>query len=169
MGDQVKPQVKFETTMGDFIIELDPEKAPISCENFLSYVNDCFYDGVIFHRVIPGFVVQGGGFDSEMVQKATKAPIANEAKNGLSNTRGTISYARTSDPNSATSQFFINVVDNSTKLDPEMYDPNGYAVFGAVTEGMDIVDQIVAVETTTVGPYADVPVEPVAINKASVL
>ena len=169
MADTAKPQVLFETTMGNFTVELNPEKAPVSCENFLSYVNESFYDGVIFHRVIPGFVVQGGGFNAEMVQKDTKAPIANEAKNGLSNTRASISYARTSDPNSATSQFFINVVDNSTKLDPEMYDPNGYAVFGEIVDGMDIVDAIVAVDTHNVGPYSDVPVTPVVINKASVL
>ena len=169
MPEEVAPKVLFETRMGNITIELNPEKAPISCKNFLSYVNEGFYDGVIFHRVIPGFVIQGGGFDAKMVQKDTKAPIANEAKNGLSNTRGSLSYARTSDPNSATSQFFINVVDNTSKLDPEMYDPNGYAVFGEVIEGMDVVDLIVAVQTHTVGPYADVPVEPVAINKASVL
>ncbi len=169
MSDGSATKVLFETTMGNFIIELNPDKAPVSCENFLSYVTEGFYDGIIFHRVIPGFVVQGGGFDANMVQKDTKSPIINEAQNGLSNIRGSISYARTSDPNSATSQFFINVVDNSGKLDPEMYDPNGYAVFGEVVDGMDILDKIVAVKTHTVGPYADVPVEPVAINKASVL
>ena len=161
-------KVIFETTKGNFTIELNPEKAPVGCENFLNYVKEGFYDGVIFHRVIPGFVVQGGGFTADMNQKKTKAPIINEAKNGLSNTRGTLSYARTSDPNSATSQFFINVVDNSSKLDPEMYDPNGYAVFGEVTDGMDVVDEIVAVPTQHVGPYGDVPIVPIEITKAYV-
>ncbi len=169
MSEQINTKVLLETTKGNITIELDDNKAPISCENFISYVKEGFYDGVIFHRVIPGFVIQGGGFTEDMKQKKTKSPIKNEAKNGLSNTKGTLSYARTQDPNSATSQFFINVVDNSSKLDPGKYDPNGYAVFGKVIEGMDVAEAIVSVKTHTVGYYGDVPVQPIQIIKASVL
>jgi peptidyl-prolyl cis-trans isomerase A (cyclophilin A) len=160
------PHVTFETTLGKVVLELYPDKAPKSVANFLSYVKAHHYDGTIFHRVIPNFMVQGGGFTADMKEKATKAPIKNESNNGLSNERGTISMARTSDPDSATSQFFISVKDNQSSLD--YHGPNtGYAVFGKVIEGMDVVDKIVAVPTTTKGPYGDVPVTPIKIVKAT--
>jgi len=162
------PRVKLQTTMGDIVIELNPKAAPISVENFLRYVNEGYYDGLIFHRVIPGFMIQGGGLTADMQQKMTNPPIINEASNGLKNDRGTISMARTADPDSATSQFFINVVDNNSGLDYDLRPP-GYAVFGKVVEGMDIADQIVAVETTTVGNYPNVPAVPIVIQKAAVV
>jgi len=156
------PVVEMRTTLGDVHIELNPDKAPKTVENFLQYVNDRFYDGTIFHRVIPGFMVQGGGFTSDMTQKPTRAPIQNEARNGLRNDTGTIAMARTNDPNSATAQFFINVVDN------RMLDPNpqsiGYAVFGKVVKGMDVVNKIVAVPTGRRMQHSDVPVKPVVIQ-----
>jgi peptidyl-prolyl cis-trans isomerase A (cyclophilin A) len=157
------------TTLGTIVLDLDEELAPITTENFLTYVEAGFYDGVdgdgatIFHRVIPGFMIQGGGLRQDMTSKPTNPPIVNESDNGLSNLRGTIAMARTSDPDSATSQFFINVVDN-TNLDV----PPGYAVFGEVVEGMDVVDAIEVVTTTTVGQYDDVPVEPILIESATV-
>lgn len=162
------PVVILKTSMGEIDIQLDPKNAPISTANFLSYVKDGFYNGTIFHRIIPGFVVQGGGFTPEMSQKQTKAPIQNEASNGLHNLRGTISMARTSDPNSATSQFFLNLVNNSDKLDPGMGDPNGYAVFGKITKGLDVLDKMAEVPTTTVGPFQDVPAKPVVLISATV-
>ena len=166
------PKVALRTTMGDIVIELYPDKAPKSVENFLQYVRDKHYDGTVFHRVIDGFMVQGGGFTAELTQKPTRAPIANEANNGLSNTRGTVAMARTNDPNSATSQFFINLVDNS-RLDhvsPENGFTWGYAVFGKVVEGMEVVDRIKAVETAPQGPLPkDVPKTPIVINSAEVL
>ena len=158
------PKVIFSTTKGDITIELYADKAPISVRNFLAYVDSGFYDGVIFHRVIPGFVIQGGGFTPEMVKKATRAPIKNEADNGLKNRRGTLSLARTQDVNSATSQFFINLQDNAA-LDhrPGNF---GYAVFGKVVKGMDVVDTIAGVPTGRHGHYRDVPTIPVIIKKA---
>jgi len=154
-------EVVFSTSMGDITLELYPEQAPITVENFLAYVESCFYDGTIIHRVVPGFVIQGGGFTPEMQRKATRPPIQNEADNGLNNVRGSLSMARTADVNSATSQFFINVADNGV-LDHGVRD-FGYAVFARVTEGMDVVDEIVAVRT---GAGSETPMEPVVIRSA---
>jgi peptidyl-prolyl cis-trans isomerase B (cyclophilin B) len=164
------PQVKLETSMGNIVIELNQDKAPQTVDNFLQYVKAGFYDGTIFHRVIENFMIQGGGFDENFAQKETRGPIENEADNGLSNQRGTIAMARTNDPHSATAQFFINTVDNQF-LDFRGKTPSGwgYAVFGEVIEGMDVVDKIRQVETTMRGPHQDVPVDNVVINKASVL
>ncbi|MFC1640389.1 peptidylprolyl isomerase [Gemmatimonadota bacterium] len=156
--------VVFETTHGTMKIEVDPEAAPVTVENFLKYVDEGFFNGTIFHRVIPGFVIQGGGFDAEMVQKKTHAPITNEADNGLKNLRGTLSMARTQVKDSATSQFFVNLVDNDV-LDHGARD-FGYAVFAKVVEGMDVVDKIAGVKTGNHGPHGDVPVEPVVIESA---
>jgi len=163
-ADAAHPTVVLETTLGRIKIALDRDKAPQSVDNFLEYVRAGHYDGTIFHRVIPGFMVQGGGFDSSMKQKATRPPIKNEASNGLHNRRGTVAMARTNDPDSATSQFFINVKDNPA-LD---YGPRnaGYAVFGEVVDGMGVVDRIVAVPTTTRAPHADVPATPIVIKSA---
>ena len=156
------PKVRFETNKGAFVVKLNSAKAPVTVKNFLRYVDSGFYAGTTFHRVISGFMIQGGGFTPEMSKKDTNAPIPLEVGKGLSNHRGTIAMARTSDPNSATSQFFINVVNNR-KLDVL---GGGYAVFGEVVEGMDVVDAIRAVPTTRKGPYGDVPVEPVIIKGA---
>jgi len=165
---EAKPvKVTLETSKGSIEIELDAAKAPISVANFVGYAKKGFYDGLIFHRVIPGFMVQGGGFTPDMQQKSPGATIAIESKNGLKNDRGTLAMARTSDPNSATSQFFINVKDNAN-LDYPSFDGHGYAVFGKVTKGMDIVDVIVAVPTTRKGGHGDVPVDPITITKATV-
>lgn len=155
----------FKTSKGEFTVELFTAEAPVSSENFLAYVDSGHFDGTVFHRVIPGFMVQGGGMTADMKQKPTRAPIENEAKNGLKNTRGTLSMARTNDINSATSQFFINVADNDF-LDnrPGSY---GYAVFGKVASGMDVVDAIVAVKTGNRGGHQDVPVEPVVIESVT--
>jgi peptidyl-prolyl cis-trans isomerase B (cyclophilin B) len=158
-----KPVAVMETSMGTITIELDPAKAPVTVKNFLRYVDDKFYDGTIFHRVMPTFMIQGGGFEPGMEQKETHDPIPNEAKNGLKNKRGTIAMARTSAPHSATAQFFINVVDNAG-LDYPSRDGWGYCVFGKVIDGMDVADKIRAVETTTKGRFADVPVEDVIIK-----
>jgi len=164
------PVVLMKTSMGDIKIELDKEKAPVSVENFLVYVNDKFYDGTIYHRVIPSFMIQGGGFDKDMNQKKTKAPIKNEAANGLKNLNGTIAMARTSDPNSATAQFFINTKDNPF-LDHKNDSPQGmgYAVFGKVVDGMDVVKKIEQVQTATRMPYENVPVTPVIIESVRVV
>lgn len=162
------PRVALETSKGRIVVELDAARAPKTVENFLGYVESGFFDGTIFHRVIPGFMIQGGGFTAGMDRKDTRAPIQNEASNGLSNARGTIAMARTSDPNSATAQFFINVVDNARNLDPAPGSA-GYAVFGKVVEGMEVVDSIASVETTRKSMMADVPVEPVVIEKATVV
>jgi peptidyl-prolyl cis-trans isomerase A (cyclophilin A) len=156
--------VLFITNYGKITVQLFPEEAPVTVENLLAYVDDGFYDGTIIHRVIPGFVIQGGGFTQDMRQKPTRSPIANEAANGLKNERGTLSMARTQDINSATSQFFINLQDNSV-LDHGERD-YGYAVFGKVSDGIDVVDQIASVATTTRGHHADVPVDPVLIESA---
>ena len=168
----VNPKVALRTTMGDIVIELYPDKAPKSVENFLQYVRDKHYDGTIFHRVIDGFMVQGGGFTADLKQKPVRAAITNEANNGLSNTLGTVAMARTNDPNSATAQFFVNVVDNS-RLDhvsPENGFTWGYAVFGKVVEGMDVIEKIRAVETAPAGPLPkDVPKTAIVINSAEIL
>jgi len=162
------PRVALETSEGRVVIELDPQRAPKSTANFLQYVKDKFYDGTIFHRVIANFMIQGGGFTADMKQKPTRAPVVNEASNGLKNVRGTIAMARTSDPNSATAQFFINVVDNAM-LDAPNPDGHGYAVFGQVVEGMEVVDKIRAVATTSAGPFQNVPASPVLIKTAVVV
>lgn len=157
--------VVFSTNYGDFTLELYPDEAPITVENFLAYVDSGFYDGTIFHRVIPGFVIQGGGFTEEMQQKSTQAPIKNEADNGLKNLRGALSMARTPDINSATSQFFINLKDNAF-LDHGERD-FGYAVFAKVVDGMDVIDKIAAVPTGNRAGHQDVPREPVIVKSAS--
>lgn len=164
------PKVRIETSAGDIVIELDAVNAPVSTENFLAYVNDGFYNGTIFHRVIKDFMIQGGGMDTEMRAKQTKSPIKNEANNGLSNDRGTVAMARTQIVDSATAQFFINTVDNSF-LNHQSPTPQGYgyAVFGKVVEGMDVVDAIRVVETGNHHMHQDVPLEAVTINAASVV
>ncbi len=165
------PRVKIDTNLGSFVVELYPEKAPKTVENFLQYVRDGFYNGTIFHRVIDGFMIQGGGFTADFERKETRAPIINEADNGLKNTRGTIAMARTMDPHSATAQFFINVKDNPF-LDHTAKTPRGwgYAVFGKVVEGMDVVDRIRKVRTGPGGMFPkDVPQEPVIIEKMTVI
>lgn len=160
------PQIKLSTSLGDIVLELNPEKAPKSVDNFLQYVKDKHYDGTIFHRVIDGFMIQGGGFTPDMNQKATRSPIVLEANNGLKNDRGTIAMARTAVPNSATAQFFINVVDNPNLNAPKP-DGHGYAVFGKVVSGMDVVDKIRATATGSKGPFQDVPRTPITINSAT--
>ena len=170
--EEAMPKVKLTTSYGDIVLELDQENAPISTENFVNYVENGFYDETIFHRVISGFMVQGGGFLDDMTPKDDKLePIINEANNGLKNFRGTIAMARTSDPHSATSQFFINHKDNDfLNFTTNQYDQGwGYAVFGKVTEGLDVVDKIADVQTTSVQVYQDVPVETIKILKAEVL
>ena len=161
------PMIVLSTSMGDIKIELYKDKAPITVENFLSYVNDKFYDGTIFHRVIPGFMVQGGGFTTDMNEKPTKAPIKNEADNGLRNERGTIAMARTNVVDSATSQFFINQVDNDFLNHGDR--DFGYAVFGKVVEGMDVVDKISAVKTGSKGMHRDVPLEEVIVESVQIV
>ena len=165
------PRVALTTNLGRIVIELDPVKAPKSAENFLQYVRDGFYAGTVFHRVIPGFMIQGGGFTADLQLKPTRAAIPNEANNGLSNLRGTVAMARTNDPHSATAQFFINVVDNQ-RLDfvSEQDGLWGYAVFGKVVEGMEVVDKIIAIPTGGQGPLPSaVPMEPVVIESAELL
>ncbi|HEU4852475.1 MAG TPA: peptidylprolyl isomerase [Telluria sp.] len=160
--------VLLTTNMGNITIELDAEKAPKTVENFLYYVNKGHYDGTIFHRVIPGFMIQGGGFEQGMKQKPTDQTVENEAKNGLKNDTYTLAMARTSDPHSASAQFFINVKDNDF-LNAPGQDGWGYAVFGKVTDGTDVVDKIAKVKTSRSGMHADVPAEPVIIEKATVV
>jgi peptidyl-prolyl cis-trans isomerase A (cyclophilin A) len=155
------PVVVVKTSQGSFEVQLDPAHAPLSTSNFLDYVDKKFYDGTIFHRVIPGFMVQGGGFSPDMTEKPAGAPIHNEGTNGLHNMTGTIAMARTSDPDSATAQFYINVADNAS-LDATTDTP-GYAVFGKIISGMDVVNKIVAVPTATKGEFENVPVDPVTI------
>jgi peptidyl-prolyl cis-trans isomerase A (cyclophilin A)/peptidyl-prolyl cis-trans isomerase B (cyclophilin B) len=167
---QQGPQVRITTNFGDIVLELYPDKAPKTVENFLQYVNDGFYDNTIFHRVIDGFMIQGGGFTTDFVQKPTRAPVPNEADNGLRNTIGTIAMARTMDPHSATAQFFINVANNSP-LDFREKTPRawGYAVFGRVTQGMDVVKAIKEQRTGSGGPFpTDVPQQMVIIQKVRV-
>ncbi|MGB2287423.1 MAG: peptidylprolyl isomerase [Porticoccaceae bacterium] len=161
--------ITFRTTMGDLSVELDFDKAPISAANFLQYAKDDFYTGTIFHRVIDGFMVQGGGMDRDMGDKAGRDPIENEADNGLENAIGTLAMARTNEPHSASSQFFINVADNSfLNHSGKTAQGWGYAVFGKVVEGMDVVDRIRAVETGVSGHHRDVPVEPIEITETVV-
>lgn len=163
---QSNTQVTLETSLGDIVLVLNADKAPKSVANFVQYVNDGHYDGTIFHRV-KDFMVQGGGFDADMNKKTTRDPIQNEANNGLKNDRGAIAMARTNDPNSATAQFFINVTDNDYLNKSSL--KAGYAVFGKVVSGMDVVDKIRATETSTFGQYADVPVTPIVIKSAKVI
>ena len=157
------PMVRMSTSLGDVTVELYADKAPETVDNFLQYAEDGFYDGTIFHRVIPGFVLQGGGLTPDMERKSTRMPVDNESDNGLQNLRGTLSMARLSDPHSATSQFFINLADNA-HLDHQGGEQWGYAVFARVVEGMDVVDEIAGVETTTRSGYRDVPATPVVIE-----
>lgn len=161
------PKVVLDTSKGEIVIELFADRAPVTVQNFLAYVDAKFYDDTIFHRVIPNFMIQGGGFTADMNQKSTGDPIKNEADNGLENQRGTLAMARTGDPHSATGQFFINSIDNDF-LNFKSKTPQGwgYAVFGKVVEGIEVVDAISAVKTKTQGMYQDVPAEPVVINSA---
>lgn len=161
-------RVKLATSAGDIVIELDREKAPVSVDNFLAYVKAKHYDGTVFHRVIPGFMVQGGGMDAKMAERPTRAPIKNESRNGLNNTRGSVAMARTAVPDSATAQFFINLVDNPFLDAANARDGHGYAVFGRVVDGMDVVDKIRDVPTGTVGMHANVPKMPITLIKATV-
>jgi peptidyl-prolyl cis-trans isomerase B (cyclophilin B) len=164
------PQVLLETSKGNITLELYPDKAPKTVENFLQYVKSGFYDGTIFHRVIPDFMIQGGGFTADMTQKPTKSPVQNEADNRLSNDRGTIAMARTNDPNSATAQFFINHKNNaSLNFTGKTATGWGYAVFGKVVEGMDVVDAIAQVPTGHKGGMGDVPTQAIVIKKATVV
>ena len=164
------PRVALQTTKGRIVIELYADKAPKTVKNFLDYTRAGFYNGTIFHRVIPGFMAQAGGFTPDMTEKPTRPSIQNEADNGLQNQRGTLAMARTPDPNSAAAQFFINVANNgSLNFTGKTAEGWGYAVFGNVVEGMDVVDAIVQVPTTTKGQYGNVPVQPIVIQKASVL
>ncbi len=157
--------VKLETTMGDIVIELNEEKAPVTVNNFLNYVRDGFFDGTIFHRVIPSFMIQGGGMNDQMMQKSTQEPIKNEADNGLPNDRGTIAMARTQDPDSATAQFFINHKDNAfLNYTAPSIQGWGYCVFGNVTDGIDVVDAIASVKTTNRGGHSDVPEDNIVIT-----
>jgi cyclophilin family peptidyl-prolyl cis-trans isomerase len=160
------PIVEVSTNHGVFVIQLDPAKSPKSVENFLKYVDEKHYDGTVFHRVIPTFMIQGGGFDQQLEKKPVHSPVQNEADNGLKNTRGTVAMARTNEPHSATSQWFVNVTDNAFLDHQAKSGPGwGYTVFGKVTEGMDAVDKIKAVKTGPMGPFAkDAPLTPVIIN-----
>ena len=164
-AEEKNPMVLLKTNLGEMKIELYQEKAPITVENFLKYVEDGFFDGTIFHRVMPDFVIQGGGYDKDMEKKKTRAPIKNEGKNGVKNLKYTLSMARTNDPDSATSQFFVNLKDNDS-LDPSSFNPAGYAVFGKVVEGQKIVDKIGKVKTRYINPQWSAPLEPVVIEKA---
>ncbi|MEJ8856606.1 peptidylprolyl isomerase [Variovorax robiniae] len=166
--DASAPRVKLATSMGDIVVQLDPAKAPKTVANFLQYVNEKHYDGTVFHRVIDGFMIQGGGFTPELKQKPTRAPIPLEASNGLKNDKYTIAMARTGDPNSATSQFFINVKDNAM-LNAPSPDGHGYTVFGKVVSGTEVVDKIRATRTGVKGGMSDVPAEPVIIQSATVV
>ncbi len=165
-----QPQVKFTTSLGAFVVTLNAEKAPKTTENFLKYAREGFYDGTIFHRVIPGFMAQGGGFDSSFKQKTTHAPVENEANNGLKNDRGAVAMARTNDPNSATSQFFINYKNNDflnhTSPTAQGW---GYAVFGEVTEGMEVIDAMADAPTGNRGMHQDVPKTDIVIEKAEII
>lgn len=161
-------KVRLATSEGDIVLELDGDRAPKTVANFVQYVRAGHYDGTVFHRVIESFMIQGGGMKADLSEKPTRAPIALESRNGLSNQRGSIAMARTAAPESATAQFFINVIDNLMLDQANARDGNGYAVFGRVVEGMDVVDRIRAVPTGNQGRYQNVPVKPVLINKASV-
>jgi peptidyl-prolyl cis-trans isomerase A (cyclophilin A) len=161
-------KVKLATSMGDIVVELDAAKAPKTVDNFVKYVKAGHYDGTVFHRVIPNFMIQGGGMTADMKEKSTRAPIPLEAANGLRNERGTIAMARTMDPNSATAQFFINVGDNNFLNADQARDGNGYAVFGKVVSGIEVVDKIRVVPTGSKGAHGDVPLSPVIIKQATV-
>ena len=164
------PVVELDTNMGAIVIELNEEKAPKTVENFLNYVKSGHYDGTIFHRIIDGFMIQGGGMDAEMNEKATNAPVENEADNGLKNDAGTIAMARTQDPHSATSQFFVNVKDNDfLNHSGRNMQGWGYTVFGKVTSGMDVIEKMRGVPTARFGMHADVPKEPVVIKSATII
>jgi len=167
---ETNPQVKFETSKGEITLELYADQAPNTVANFMTYVESGHYNGTIFHRVIPNFMIQGGGFDVDFTQKSTNDPVKNEANNGVKNEVGTIAMARTPDPHSATAQFFINVANNAN-LDFSSESPHGwgYAVFGKVTSGLDIVMSIVEVATGNHGPHANVPLEPIVIEKVSIV
>jgi len=167
-AEQATPKVQLKTSLGTIVVQLDPAKAPKTVENFLQYVKDKHYDGTIFHRVINGCMIQGGGFTPDMAQKPTRAPIPLEAKNGLKNDEYTIAMARTGNPDSATAQFFINVKNNDG-LNAPSPDGHGYAVFGKVVQGQDVVDKIKAVATGNRGPYQNVPTTPVVIESATLL
>jgi len=167
-AEQATPKVQLKTSLGTIVVQLDPAKAPKTVENFLQYVKDKHYDGTIFPRVINGFMIQGGGFTPDMAQKPTRAPIPLEAKNGLKNDEYTIAMARTGNPDSATAQFFINVKNNDG-LNAPSPDVHGYAVFGKVVQGQDVVDKIKAVATGNRGPYQNVPTTPVIIESATLL
>ncbi|RZT97988.1 peptidylprolyl isomerase [Rivibacter subsaxonicus] len=160
-------RVRLKTSAGDIVVELDRAKAPKTVDNFVAYVKAGQYDGTIFHRVIPNFMIQGGGMSKDMSAKPTKAPIALESRSGLVNQRGTIAMARTADPNSATAQFFLNLKDNAFLDQANARDGQGYAVFGKIVSGMEVVDKIAAVPTTSKGMHQNVPVEPVVILQAS--
>lgn len=168
VAQAANPVVEMKTNQGKFVIELYPDKAPKSVANFLHYAKSGFYNGTIFHRVINGFMIQGGGFSPDMKEKPTRSPIENEAKNGLKNATATLAMARTSDPHSATAQFYINLVDNRS-LDYPSFDGWGYAVFGKVTQGFDVVQKIAKVQTGNHGMYQDVPATAVVIESVSVL
>jgi peptidyl-prolyl cis-trans isomerase A (cyclophilin A) len=161
-------KVLLATTQGDIVIQLDAAKSPKTVDNFVLYVKAGHYDGTVFHRVIDNFMIQGGGFGADMKEKATRAPIALESRNGLNNERGSVAMARTADPNSATAQFFINLKDNAFLNAAQSRDGNGYAVFGKVVSGMEVVDKIRGVATGSKGSFSDVPLQPVVITKASV-
>lgn len=165
---QNAPRVKLATSAGDIVLELDAAKSPKTVENFLQYVNDKHYDGTVFHRVIENFMIQGGGFTPDMQQKPTRNPIALETSNGLKNDKYTVAMARTSNPNSATSQFFINVKDNNNLNAPQP-DGYGYTVFGKVVSGMDVVEKIRTTPTGAKGPHRDVPITPISINSATLV
>jgi len=160
------PVAVISTSLGDITVELFKDRSPVSVENFLSYATEGFYEGTTFHRVISGFMIQGGGFTADLVEKSTRPPIRNEATNGLNNVRGTLAMARTQSLRSATAQFFINLGDNRSKLDHKGYSPGdfGYAVFGRVLDGMEVCDRIAAVKTHAAGPHDDAPVEAVVIT-----
>jgi peptidyl-prolyl cis-trans isomerase A (cyclophilin A) len=160
-------KVRLATSLGDIVVELDQAKAPKTVDNFLAYVKAGHYDGTVFHRVIENFMIQGGGMKADMSEKPTRAPIPLESRNGLTNLRGTLAMARTMDPNSATAQFFINLKDNAFLDQANSRDGNGYAVFGKVVAGMDVVDKIKAVPTGNKGPHQNVPLEPVTIKQAT--
>jgi cyclophilin family peptidyl-prolyl cis-trans isomerase len=164
------PVAVISTTMGEITVELFKDRAPVSVENFVQYATDGFYDGTIFHRVIPGFMIQGGGFTADLVAKPTRPPIRNEATNGLSNVRGAVAMARTQALRSATAEFFINVADNRSKLDHRGYSPAdfGYAVFGRVLGGLDVADRIVGSKTRSEGQHENVPIEPVIIKSVRI-
>jgi peptidyl-prolyl cis-trans isomerase A (cyclophilin A) len=164
----VAPRVALETSEGRIVVELAPKEAPKTVDNFLTYVKAGHYDGTVFHRVIPTFMIQGGGFSADMTERPTRAPIPLESRNGLKNDRGAVAMARRGDPNSATAQFFINVVDNP-RLDYPSFDGNGYAVFGKVVEGMDVVDKIKDVPTGSRGGHQNVPETPVTIKSARIV